>query len=96
MFTILIDSIEEKDFWYTAWKRPIENRIKEKIRKEQRRKNRMYINDVNIVYYIVAAILGLFVGQIVDWANKRLPEYKKVISREFFTENRLEFKPNYY
>ena len=55
----------------------------------------MYINDVNIVYYIVAAILGLFVGQIVDWANKRLPEYKKVISREFFTENRLEFKPNY-
>ena len=55
----------------------------------------MYINDVNIIYYIIAAILGLFVGEVVNWANKRLPEYKKVISREFFTENRLEFKPNY-
>ncbi len=38
MFTILIDSIEEKDFWYTAWKRPIENRIKEKIRKRTEEK----------------------------------------------------------
>lgn len=35
MFTILIDAIEEKDFWYTAWKRPIEKRIKEKIRKNR-------------------------------------------------------------
>ena len=34
----------------------------------------MYFNDVHIVYYVVAAIVGLFVGQIVDWANKRLPE----------------------
>ena len=35
MFTILIDAIEDKDFWYTAWKRPIEKRIKEKIRKNR-------------------------------------------------------------
>ena len=28
MFTILVDPIETKDFWYTAWKRPIENKIK--------------------------------------------------------------------
>ena len=35
MFTILIDAIEEKEFWYTAWKRPIEKRIKEKIRKNR-------------------------------------------------------------
>lgn len=33
MYTILVDAIEEKDFWYTAWKRPIEIKIKEKIRK---------------------------------------------------------------
>ena len=33
MHTILVDQIEEKDFWYTAWKRPIENKIKEKIKK---------------------------------------------------------------
>lgn len=34
MFTILVDPIAKKDYWYTAWKRPIENKIKEKIKKE--------------------------------------------------------------
>ena len=38
----------------------------------------MYINDVHIAYYVVVAILGLFVGQFVNWMNIRLPEYKKV------------------
>ncbi len=33
MFTILVDPIDKKDFWYTAWKRPIEDRIKRKIKK---------------------------------------------------------------
>ena len=55
----------------------------------------MYINDVHIAYYFIAAILGLFIGEFVNWANKRLPEYKKIFSKEFFTEKRLEFKPNY-
>lgn len=32
MFTILVDAIEEKDFWYTAWKRPIENKLKSKFK----------------------------------------------------------------
>ena len=31
MFTILVDPVDNKDFWYTAWKRPIENRIKKKL-----------------------------------------------------------------
>ena len=55
----------------------------------------MYINDVHIAYYIVAAIFGLFVGELVNWANKRLPEYKKVFSKDFFIERKFEFKPNY-
>lgn len=55
----------------------------------------MYINDVHIIYYVVAAIAGLFVGEFVNWANKRLPEYKPVFSREFFAEMKLNFKPNY-
>lgn len=55
----------------------------------------MYINDVHIAYYLIAAILGLIVGELVSWANKRLPEYKKVISREFLTEYKMNFKPNY-
>ena len=31
----------------------------------------------------------------VDWMNKRLPEYKKVFTKELFTEYFAEFKPNY-
>ena len=42
----------------------------------------MYINDTHIMYYAVVAILGLFVGMFVDWMNSRLPEYKKVFTKE--------------
>lgn len=55
----------------------------------------MYLNDVHIVYYIVVAIIGLIVGQLVDWANKRLPDYKSVISKDIITEYKIKFKPNY-
>ena len=36
MFTILVDPIKENDYWYTLWKRPIENKIKKKITKEKK------------------------------------------------------------
>ena len=55
----------------------------------------MYINDVFIVYYVAAAILGLIIGQLVGWLNKRLPENEKVFSKEFFTDMKMNFKPNY-
>lgn len=55
----------------------------------------MYYNDVHIIYYVIAIILGLFVGQFIDWINKRLPEYKKVFSEEFISEQKMNFKPNY-
>ena len=55
----------------------------------------MYINNVHIAYYLVAAILGLIIGELVNWTNKRLPEYKKVISREIISEYKMNFKPNY-
>jgi hypothetical protein len=32
MYTILVDPIIKKDFWFTAWKRPIENKIKSRIK----------------------------------------------------------------
>lgn len=38
---------------------------------------------------------GLFVGEFVNWMNKRLPDEKKVFSKDFFTEYKREFKPNY-
>ena len=37
MFTILVEQKDKKDYWYTAWKRPIENKIK-----------KMYIDDKKI------------------------------------------------
>ena len=41
MFTILVDPIDsQKDYWYTAWKRPIENKIKNNYKaKEEKNKN---------------------------------------------------------
>ena len=35
MFTILVDPVTKKDYWYTAWKRPIENQFKKKNRKAE-------------------------------------------------------------
>lgn len=35
MFTILVDPVTPKDYWYTAWKRPIENFIKQKLKQEE-------------------------------------------------------------
>lgn len=55
----------------------------------------MYFNDVNIGYYIIISIIGLVAGELVSWMNKRLPEYKKVFSRESFREYRKDFNPNY-
>lgn len=36
MYTILVDPIIQKDFWFTAWKRPIEDKMKNKIKKENK------------------------------------------------------------
>ena len=55
----------------------------------------MYFNDVHIAVYVGAIILAMFVAQIVAWVNKRLPEYKKVISKDIFMEYKQNFKPNY-
>ena len=55
----------------------------------------MYINDINILYYLGIGIIGLLVGQFIDWCNKRLPEYKKVFSKEFFTVYFKDAKPKY-
>ena len=55
----------------------------------------MYINDLHILTYVVAGIIGLFVGQFIDWCNLRLPEYKKIFSRDFFKEYLKNCKPKY-
>lgn len=55
----------------------------------------MYINDLHILTYVVAGIIGLFIGQFIDWCSLRLPEYKKVFSRDFFKEYLKNTKPKY-
>lgn len=43
MFTILVEPIDkQKDYWYTAWKRPIENKIKNKYKTKEEKKNNVY------------------------------------------------------
>ena len=55
----------------------------------------MYFNDTHIVYYILFGLLGLIMGQFVDWCCQRLSEHKKVFSKELWTEYIRYFKPNY-
>lgn len=38
MFTILVEPIDSRDFWYTAWKRPIENKIKKDYQRKMKEK----------------------------------------------------------
>ena len=54
----------------------------------------MYINDIHILYYLLIGLLGLGVGQFIDWCNLRMPEYKKIFSKEIriYLKN---LKPNY-
>lgn len=55
----------------------------------------MYINNINILYYLFIGIIGLGVGQFVSWCTIRLPEYRKVFVKEFFTIYLKNEKPKY-
>ena len=55
----------------------------------------MFINDLHILYYLVFGIVGMLVGQFIDWCNLRMPEYKKIISKDFFKIYLKNFKPKY-
>lgn len=52
-------------------------------------------NNVHILVYVVFGILALFVGKLVAWMNIRLPEEKKVFSKEFFSANKYGIEKNY-
>lgn len=55
----------------------------------------MYFNNVHILIYVAIFIVGLLVGKFVAWCNIRLPEKKKVFSKDFFEENKKGIKANY-
>lgn len=54
----------------------------------------MYINDVNILYYCLAGIIGLVIGEFINWCNIRLPEEKKIFSKDILEKEKRP-KPSY-
>lgn len=48
----------------------------------------MYINDIHILYYFLIGIIGGIVGYFVCWCNERLPEYKKVFSKDILIKEK--------
>ena len=46
----------------------------------------MYINDIHILFYLSIGVLGLIIGQLIDWSSMRLAKYEKVLSKDFFTQ----------
>ena len=55
----------------------------------------MYINNINILYYLLIGIIGLGVGQFVSWCTVRLPDYSKVFVKDFFSLYLKNEKPKY-
>ena len=45
-------------------------------------------NNVHILVYVVFGLIGIIVGKLVAWMNVRMPEDKKVFSKDFFAENK--------
>lgn len=55
----------------------------------------MYINNINILYYLLIGIIGLGVGQFVSWCTVRMPDYSKVLVKDFFSLYLKNEKPKY-
>ncbi|MDO5555560.1 MAG: A24 family peptidase [Clostridia bacterium] len=55
----------------------------------------MYFNDVHILYYVLFAVIGGFVAQIVDYCNKCFLKEQKILSKENFDKYKKTMLPNY-
>ena len=51
----------------------------------------MYLHNIHILFYVLFCILGGISGQISAWLIKVMPEHKKVLSKDFFKEFRLNY-----
>lgn len=54
----------------------------------------MYINDVHILYYCLAGVIGAIVGAFINWCNNRFQEEKKIFSKDILDKTKRR-KPNY-
>lgn len=52
-------------------------------------------NNTHVLVYVIVGIIALFMGKIVAWMNMRLPEEKKICSKEFFAINKKGLEKNY-
>ena len=48
----------------------------------------MYFNNIHIMVYVLIAAIGCIIGKFMAWCNLRLPEDKKIFSKEYFSENK--------
>ena len=55
----------------------------------------MYINDINILYYVLVGIAGVIAGCFVDYCNKMFLEEEKILSKKNLKEYTKTSKPNY-
>lgn len=56
----------------------------------------MYINDINILYYTIIAIIGGFVGQFVDYCNYVFLKEEKILSKKNMDTYSHIASPNYW
>ena len=55
----------------------------------------MYFNDVHILMYVAIAELGVLVSLFIKWCNVRLPENKKIFSKDIKTQYKNSVGANY-
>ena len=55
----------------------------------------MYFNDVHILYYVILAIFGGFIGQFVDYCSRCFLKEQKIFSKESFAKYKRIILPNY-
>ncbi len=55
----------------------------------------MYINEIHILYYFFIGLLGLGVGQLLDWATIRMSNHKPILSKDFYKVYIKDMKLNY-
>ena len=56
----------------------------------------MYFNDLHILYYVIAALVGGLVGQIMDYCSRCFIKEKKILSKESIKEYNKTALPNFW
>lgn len=55
----------------------------------------MYFNNVHILYYVGAILIGGLIGQFIDYCSKCFIKEQKIFNKESFKEYRKVALPNY-